>query len=212
MDFTWQGMPLGQLCLPALRWTLRRHHLADDEPTRFLFRQYILSAWRVAQEFGALLDEVNPQAVVVFNGMFYPEATARWVARERGAARDHPRGGPAPYHRLLHHRRGHRLPDRHPGRISSFHAAQNARLDALPGTAPPGQLQHGRGALLAGNARPGRRHFWQRAGAVQTGGAGFHQRDLRHQPAALQRGLSAHVCLAGPGAGDQPEPTRRRSS
>ncbi len=77
-------IPLGRLSLPALRWVLRRHHLVDDEPTRFLLRQYILSAWNVAQAFSALLDEVNPQAVIVFNGQFFPEATARWVAQRRG--------------------------------------------------------------------------------------------------------------------------------
>jgi hypothetical protein len=82
-EFTWQGMPLGALCLPALRWTLRRHHLVDDAETRDLFCHYILSAWRVAQKFGALLEQEHPRAVVVFNGMFFPEAAARWVARER---------------------------------------------------------------------------------------------------------------------------------
>ena len=84
MEFDWQGVPLGRLCLPALRWALRLHHLADDEPTGFLYRQYILSAWRVAQEFEVLLEETDPQALVVFNGMFYPEATARWLALRRG--------------------------------------------------------------------------------------------------------------------------------
>lgn len=84
MSFEWQDLPLGALCLPGLRWALRRHHLNDDEPTRFLYREYILSAYRVAQAFRALLDEVHPQAVVVFNGMFYPEATARFVARQHG--------------------------------------------------------------------------------------------------------------------------------
>lgn len=83
MGFSWEGMSLGQLCLPAMRWTLRLHHLADDEATRFLYRAYILSAWRVAQEFTILLKETNPRAVVVFNGIFYPEAAARWVAREQ---------------------------------------------------------------------------------------------------------------------------------
>ena len=82
-SFSWQGIPLGELCLPGLRWTLRLHHLIDDEPTRVLFRQYILSAWRVAEEFSSLLAQARPRGVVVFNGMFYPEATARWVARER---------------------------------------------------------------------------------------------------------------------------------
>ncbi len=84
MNFAWQGVPLGSLALPSMRWVLRRHHLKDDEATCFLYRQYILSAWRIHQEFKALLDEARPQAVVVFNGMFYPEATARWTAWQRG--------------------------------------------------------------------------------------------------------------------------------
>jgi hypothetical protein len=84
MSFAWQDVPLGGLCLPALRWTLRLHSLVDDEPTRFLYRQYIFSAWNVAREFTKLLDTANPQAVVVFNGMFYPEAVARWTAQQRG--------------------------------------------------------------------------------------------------------------------------------
>jgi hypothetical protein len=77
-------IPLGPLCLPALRWVLRRHHLPDDESTRSLLRAYILSAYGIARQFDALLDQVRPQAVVVFNGQFYPEAAARWVAMQRG--------------------------------------------------------------------------------------------------------------------------------
>src|SRR5687767_14887881 len=84
MIFEWQGIPLGALCLPGLRWILRIHHLNDDENTRYLLREYILSAWNVAQKFSKFLDETNPRAVVVFNGQFYPEATARYLAQQRG--------------------------------------------------------------------------------------------------------------------------------
>jgi Capsule polysaccharide biosynthesis protein len=77
-------LPLGALCLPGLRWILRIHHLSDDEPTRYLLREYILSAWNVARKFSKFLDETNPRAVVVFNGQFYPEAVARYVAGQRG--------------------------------------------------------------------------------------------------------------------------------
>lgn len=76
--------PLGELVLPALRWALRRHHLADDEGTRFLYRQYILSAHNVGREFERALDEHQPSAVVLFNGIMYPEAVARWLAQRRG--------------------------------------------------------------------------------------------------------------------------------
>ncbi len=84
MQYTHAGVPLGAIILPGYRWVLRRHHVADDEANRFLFRQYILSAWGIYGQFTALLDETHPQALVVFNGQFYPEATARYAAQERG--------------------------------------------------------------------------------------------------------------------------------
>ncbi len=84
INFEWQNIPLGGLCLPGLRWILRIHHLNDDEPTRYLLREYILSAWNVAQKFLDFLDQTQPRAVVVFNGQFYPEATARYIAQKRG--------------------------------------------------------------------------------------------------------------------------------
>jgi hypothetical protein len=77
-------MPLGELVAPGLRWILRRHNLLDDEGTRYLSREFMLSAWNVAHEFSALLDQTRPRAVVVFNGQFFPEATARWLAKDRG--------------------------------------------------------------------------------------------------------------------------------
>jgi hypothetical protein len=77
-------LPLGILCLPGLRWILRIHHLSDDESTRYLLREYILSAWSIAGKFADFLDRTQPQAVIVFNGQFFPEATARYVAQQRG--------------------------------------------------------------------------------------------------------------------------------
>jgi hypothetical protein len=83
-DFRGRKIELGQLVLPSLRWALRRHHLLDDEPTRFTFREYIRSAYHVATAFDSTLNQVKPKAVVVFNGIMFPEATARWVAVKRG--------------------------------------------------------------------------------------------------------------------------------
>lgn len=79
-----EDLPLGALVLPSLRWALRKHHLDDDEPTRFLFSEYLLSAYRVAQAFNTHLDQTCPETLVLFNGIMYPEAAARWVARQRG--------------------------------------------------------------------------------------------------------------------------------
>ena len=82
--FHFQGIPLGPLCLPGLRWILRIHHLSDDEATRYLLREYVLSAWNVARQFSKFLDETDPRLVIVFNGQFFPEATARYLAQQRG--------------------------------------------------------------------------------------------------------------------------------
>jgi len=84
MGFVFNDIPLGKLCLPGLRWILRRHHLKDDEPTRYLLREYIRSAWNVAREFEMLIKREKPRAVVVFNGQMYPEATALFMARKYG--------------------------------------------------------------------------------------------------------------------------------
>ncbi len=82
--FEWQGLPLGELVLPSLRWALRRHNLNDDAGTSYLLRQYLLSAWNVAVEFNRFLDEVQPRGLVVFNGIAFPEAIARRLAQQRG--------------------------------------------------------------------------------------------------------------------------------
>ncbi len=82
--FSFQNVPLGELVLPSLRWALRRHHLQNDERTLGLYRDFIRSAWRVYTEFTRLLEKVEPRAVVVFNGQFYPEAAARLAARRLG--------------------------------------------------------------------------------------------------------------------------------
>lgn len=83
-DFVWQEMPLGELVLPSTRWILRRHHLRDDLTTLRILREYIRSGWSIARQFDEVLERFQPQSVVVFNGMQYPEACARWVARKRG--------------------------------------------------------------------------------------------------------------------------------
>ena len=76
-------IPLGRLVLPSVRWALRRHHLQDDTPTRKLICEYILSGYSLARQFDQFLNDKKPASVVCFNGILYPEATARWVTRLR---------------------------------------------------------------------------------------------------------------------------------
>jgi hypothetical protein len=122
-------LPLGELCLPGLRWILRIHHLPDDEPTRYLLREYMLSAWNIAQKFSVFLDETSPRVVVLFNGQFYPEATARYVARKRGIRVITHEVGLRPATAFFTEGEATAYPIQIPDEFE-LSAAQNARLDA----------------------------------------------------------------------------------
>lgn len=78
----WEGLPLGELVLPSARWILRRHNLIENVTTVRILREYIRSAWSMAGQFESLLKQLNPRAVVVFNGQQYPEALLRYLARK----------------------------------------------------------------------------------------------------------------------------------
>lgn len=82
--WTINGLDLGEICLPSVRWVLRRHHLSDDEETRELYRRYLASAASLVGRFERMFSRLKPRAVVVFNGLTYPEAVARAVAKRSG--------------------------------------------------------------------------------------------------------------------------------
>ncbi len=82
--WAFQNIPFGELCLPGLRWALRSHQIPDKPAIRQLFKQYILSAYSLYTKFVEIVDREKPRALVVFNGIFYPEAIARYVAQNRG--------------------------------------------------------------------------------------------------------------------------------
>ncbi len=67
-----------------MRWILRRHHLEDDEMTLMIYKGYVRSAWSFTQHFEKALDELAPRALVVYNGVLYPEGVAKWLAQRRG--------------------------------------------------------------------------------------------------------------------------------
>lgn len=129
VELTFQSAPLGALALPSLRWILRRHHISDDENTRTLFRQYILSTWSIIQAFGTLLDSDRPQALVVFNGISYPEAAARWAAQKRGIPVVTHEVAHAPYTAFFSHGEATAYPIDIPQDFK-LNPEQNTRLDA----------------------------------------------------------------------------------
>ncbi len=122
-------VPLGSLTLPSMRWVLRVHHLADDERTRALFRSFILSAYHVWREFDRFLAGSDPQCVVVFNGVSYPEAAARWAAQQHGIRVVTHEVAHQPLTAFFSHEQVTAYPVHIPDDFE-LSPAQNARLDA----------------------------------------------------------------------------------
>ena len=83
-DFELDGIPLGTMVIPSLRWILRKHHIEETNPNKDLLRDYILSAENIARQIRLVLEKIHPRAVVLFNGQFYPEAIVRQIATQKG--------------------------------------------------------------------------------------------------------------------------------
>ncbi len=78
------GFTYGGVVQPTVRWVLRRHDLEDSEPVRRLVRAYLRSAVSLQLRLRAMMERERPRAVVVFNGILFPEAVARACALRAG--------------------------------------------------------------------------------------------------------------------------------
>jgi hypothetical protein len=83
-SYVHEGVPLGELTLPSLRWIMRRHHLEDVPNALPLQRLYIRSAWSTYLLAKEWISNNHPRAIVVFNGLQYPEATVKWIGKQNG--------------------------------------------------------------------------------------------------------------------------------
>ena len=102
-DFRYGGLPIGELCLPSAQWILRRHDIHATPAGRQVLANYIVSAIGLAQEMEELLDATQPRSLLVFNGTFFPEATARAVAMDQGIPVVTYEGGHLPLHAFFSH-------------------------------------------------------------------------------------------------------------
>lgn len=160
--FTFEGMPLGALVLPTMRWVLRRHNLPDDDAHRDLYRHYIRSAWSVADAFGKVMNEVNPRMVIVFNGQFFPEATVRYLAHKRGLPVITHEVGLQPMTAFFTPGEATAYPIDIPESFE-LNDAQNARLDAYLEQRFQGNFSMA-GVRFWPEMKPLSAEFWQRAG------------------------------------------------
>ncbi|NJL35778.1 MAG: hypothetical protein HC899_02730 [Leptolyngbyaceae cyanobacterium SM1_4_3] len=72
---------LGELCVPSVRWRLRRWNLALNTAGHDILAAYVVSAIALIQQLETILAERRVRSLLLFNGTFFPEATARAVAQ-----------------------------------------------------------------------------------------------------------------------------------
>ncbi len=63
---------------------MRKTNIEDSVAIQSVYRQYLKSAAFLALRFEEIFDRLNPQALILFNGIFYPEAVASHVAARHG--------------------------------------------------------------------------------------------------------------------------------
>lgn len=80
VDQQHDDIPIGQLCIPATRWVLRRHDLAAIPAGQIVLANFVVAARCFAQSLDEIFHRERPRAIVAFNGTFFPEATLRAVA------------------------------------------------------------------------------------------------------------------------------------
>ncbi len=161
-QFVYEDVPFGELVLPTMRWVLRRHHLSEDDAHRGLYRHYIRSAWSVAQTFDRLLEETNPRMVIVFNGQFFPETTARHLAQKRGLPVISHEVGLQPMTAFFTPGEATAYPIDIPETFE-LNDEQNARLDAYLEQRFKGNFSMA-GVRFWPEMKPLSAEFWQRAG------------------------------------------------
>lgn len=80
LDYRYGSINLGELCVPSVRWRLRRWNLDLDAAGHDILAIYIASAIALAERMEKLFAEKRVRSLLLFNGTFFPEATARAVA------------------------------------------------------------------------------------------------------------------------------------
>ncbi|MGQ0430947.1 MAG: capsular polysaccharide export protein, LipB/KpsS family [Microthrixaceae bacterium] len=78
------GLPLGALADIPTKWFLMAAGIGDDPLGPQMMRKFLRSASRIAEATRAMLDDVQPDTVVLLNGLFIFEAVCWAVCRERG--------------------------------------------------------------------------------------------------------------------------------
>jgi hypothetical protein len=84
VDFAAEGLPYGELVLPSVLRTLRRGTLEFGDDEKRVYRDYLRSGIVVGRLLKRVFGEIQPETLVMLNGMFFAERIAFELAKARG--------------------------------------------------------------------------------------------------------------------------------
>lgn len=80
----WEGLALGELVDIPVKWFLMAAQLDDDPLAPITHRRFLRSARRVVVGLESALDRLQPDVVILCNGLFFFEALCWELCRRRG--------------------------------------------------------------------------------------------------------------------------------
>ena len=82
-EVEWEGLPLGQLVDIPVKWFLMGESLSEDALASMTYRMFLRSARKIASSANSILDSVQPDQVVVLNGLFLFESIFTALCHQR---------------------------------------------------------------------------------------------------------------------------------
>ena len=81
---TYEGVPVGQLVDIPVKWFLMSADVEHDPLAGITYRRFLRTARRLVAGLSAALDEIDPDVVLLCNGLFLFESVCWALCRERG--------------------------------------------------------------------------------------------------------------------------------
>lgn len=83
-SFEYRSYPLGQIARHSVAHFLRTGSIGDDSLSREVYRKFLINSILVADASIKLMDEYDPDVVLMLCGLFMPEHVMMDIARSRG--------------------------------------------------------------------------------------------------------------------------------
>jgi len=83
-NYEYNGLNLGQIVLPMVRWYSRRGRLPEDKETLKVYQMFLKSSVLITKLCQTLLSKNNYDVIFCINGEFFAEAIIHLLAKKRG--------------------------------------------------------------------------------------------------------------------------------